>query len=423
MGENARKLSSERTKKQLYDIYGETEEALKRYNSLAERFENKFGNYAGDFFTAPGRTEIIGNHTDHNCGKVLTASINMDTIGIARINNSNMVRVVSEPYNQEITLDLDQLDRYKKAGGTYSLLAGMFEGVQVYGFNISGFDAYLHTNVIEAAGVSSSASFEMLICSIVNYYFNEGKMDCVQYAKIGKYAENTYWCKNSGLLDQMACAIGGTVYIDFVNPEKPFIKNIDFDYDQMGYDLVMINTGRGHADLSAEYSMIPNEMKMVARYYDKEYLSEVEEETFIKDIPDIRVKLGDRAVMRALHFFEENKKVARAMEVIENRQYKQLIPIIYESGNSSWKWLQNCYCDHSVNEQSIPIVLAITELYLRKVGQGCCRVHGGGFAGVIMCLIPKDFTLEYLGYMEGIVRRDNMYVLKIRKTGAKHLDL
>lgn len=423
MGENARKLSSERTKKQLYDIYGETEDALIRYNSLAEKFEKRFGNYSGEFFTAPGRTEILGNHTDHNCGKVLTASINMDTIGIAKTNDSNMVCIVSEPYNQEITIDLNQLEQYREAMGTYALLAGLFEGIKVHGFNIGGFDAYLHTNVIEAAGVSSSASFEMLVCSIVNYCFNDGKMDYVQYAKIGKYAENTYWRKNSGLLDQMACAIGGTVYIDFMNPTDPYIKSFDFDYDQMSYDLIMINTGKGHADLSAEYSMIPNEMKAVAGYYNKEYLSEINEETFIDNITDIRRVLGDRAVMRALHFFEENKKVVRAIELIEDKKYDELIPIISESGNSSWKWLQNCYCDHTVNEQSIPIVLAITELYLKKIGQGCCRVHGGGFAGVIMCLIPKIYTEEYLRNMEGIVRKDSMYVLKIRKTGAIHLQI
>lgn len=423
MGENARKLSSESTKKQLYDIYGETEEALKRYNSLADKFEKRFGNYSGEFFTAPGRTEILGNHTDHNCGKVLTASINMDTIGIARINDSNTVRIVSEPYNQEITIDLNQLEQYREATGTYSLLAGLFEGIQVHGFDVRGFDAYLHTNVIEAAGVSSSASFEMLICSIVNYYFNDGKMDYVQYAKVGKYAENIFWHKSSGLLDQMACAIGGTVYIDFMNPKDPNIKSIDFNYDQMGYDLIMINTGKGHADLSAEYSTIPNEMKAVAGYYNKEYLSEINEETFINDIPEIRRQLGDRAVMRALHFFEENKKVVRAMELIEDKKYDELIPIINESGNSSWKWLQNCYCDHTVKEQSIPIVLAITDLYLRKIGQGCCRVHGGGFAGVIMCLIPKNFTSEYLRYMEGVVMNDSMYVLKIRKIGAIHLEI
>ena len=402
----------------LKKIYGETEESSARFTSLAENFEKKYHHDNAEFFTAPGRTEIIGNHVDHNGGQIIAASIDLDTIGAACPNGTNVIHMVSEGYKQEVVVELDKLSTERYTKGTDALVAGIMEYMQKKGYATGGFDAYVSTKVIAAAGVSSSASFEMLVCVIVDHLFNEGKIGVVTYAKAGQYAENKYWLKGSGLLDQLACAVGGMITIDFADIENPAIREIKCDFDEMGHDLVIINTGKGHADLSAEYSAVPNEMKKVAEYFGKEVLEQCKEDDVIENVKAIREFAGDRAVLRAFHFFEENKRVDAEVEALEKKDFATFFNKITESGDSSWKWLQNCYCNETPDEQSITVALALTKLYLDKIGRGVCRVHGGGFAGVIAAFLPKEETEGFTKYIDKALGEGSAYVMHIRPQGA-----
>jgi len=411
-------LPSEKT---LENVYGESQVSLKRFKSLAQHFKSYFKTDQMEYFSSPGRTEIIGNHTDHNGGKVIAASIDMDTIGAAFPNNSNIVCIISEGYEKEIIVDLSSLDEIPQNEGTLSLVAGMMKATKKFGFKVSGFNAYVSTNVISSAGVSSSASFEMLMCSIINYFFNNNTLNYIDYAQIGQYAENKYWNKASGLMDQMACAVGGTILLDFSKNVK--FEKVDFSFAQIGYDLIIINTGKGHADLSHEYSEIPLEMKLIARKLGTSQLSENDLSDILNRFSEIESSVtNDRAILRSLHFFEESHRVDEAISAIQEKNKKQLLKLIEESGNSSWKWLQNCYSEENYKEQKVSLVLALTELFLRKIDDGCCRVHGGGFAGVIMSVVPKTETSNYIQFMSRFVNVNNIYPMQIRKFGAIHLE-
>lgn len=418
-------LESASTKVLMKDLYGTEKiaENTKRYEHVAKKFVEEFGKEEFEFFSAPGRTEIGGNHTDHNHGKVLAGSIQLDCVAAANKNDSDVVNIISETYNQHLQIKLDDLEPSKEHAGTPDLLKGILAGFVKEGFNVGGFDAYVTTNVIGAAGVSSSASFEMLVCCILDYLFNGTSLSIVDYAKVGKFAENVYWNKQSGLLDQMGCASGGIVAMDFKNPDQPVIEKIDFSFDSIGYDLIIVNTGKGHADLSAEYSAVPIEMKKAAAYFGKETLSEVSKEEFIRNIAEIRKTAGDRAILRALHFFTENERVEQQVAALKNKNYDEFLRLITASGNSSWKWLQNCYSLENFEEQSVTVALSLTELYLENIKKGACRVHGGGFAGVILTLLPKEYTRDYTKYMEDVLGEGNVYVMNIRKYGAIHMGL
>ncbi|MGN6710813.1 galactokinase [Anaerocolumna jejuensis] len=409
------------SEKILENVYGESQISLKRFKSLAQHFKSHFKTEQVEYFSSPGRTEIIGNHTDHNGGKVIAASIDMDTIGAAFPNNSNIVCIVSEGYEKEIIVDLSSDDEIPLNEGTLSLVAGMMKVTKNFGFKVSGFNAYVSTNVISSAGVSSSASFEMLICSVINYFFNNNELNYIDYAQIGQYAENKYWNKASGLMDQMACAVGGTILLDFSKNVK--FEKVDFSFAQIGYDLIIINTGKGHADLSHEYSEIPLEMKLIAHKLGTSHLSENDLSDILNRFSEIESSVtNDRAILRSLHFFEENHRVNEAISAIREENRKQLLKLIEESGNSSWKWLQNCHSEENYKEQKVSLVLALTELFLRKIGDGCCRVHGGGFAGVIMSIVPKTETSNYIQFISRFVTINNIYPLQIRKFGAIHFE-
>ena len=392
-----------------------------RYSHVAEGYAQRYGEGEFEFFTSPGRTEISGNHTDHNLGKILAGSINLDCVAAAGLSQDQKVHIFSETYDQNIVIDLNELEPTRQKTGTVALLKGILKGFQRAGHKIGGFNAFVTSNVISAAGVSSSASFEMLICCIVDYMFNDNSLTVKDYARIGQFAENAYWDKASGLLDQMACASGGVISIDFNTPDM-HVENMDFSFDQIGCDLFIINTGKGHADLSADYSSIPNEMKKVAAYFGKEVLADCTLEDLLANLSEVRAYAGDRAVMRALHFFTENERVDTAVKALKEQDYETFLQVITESGNSSWKWLQNCYTISNYNEQSISVALALTEMYLKKLGKGVCRVHGGGFAGVIMAVIPKEHSAEYKAYMSSKMGEENVYVMNIRKQGSIHLE-
>lgn len=400
-------------------IYGESVQSLARYESLAKHFEELFHSDEMEFFTSPGRTEIVGNHTDHNGGKILAGSISMDTIGAAYPNGTDVITIISEGYRKAITVDLSQLDQVPHGSGSIALVAGMAEAARKAGFKVAGFNAYISTQVISAAGVSSSASFEMLVCSIINYFFNEGKMRYIDYARIGQYAENHFWDKASGLMDQMACASGGTILLDFSKDDDNLCRSIDFSFDQIGYDLVIVNTGKGHADLSEEYSSVPMEMKEAAAACGVKLLCETDMDTLLDHISEID---NDRAILRAMHFFEENRRVDAAAQAVAEGDAEAMLRVITESGQSSWEWLQNCYSLQNCKEQKITLMLALSKLFLNKIGKGSCRVHGGGFAGVIMCVVPKEETQNYVDYISRFAGKENVYPMNIRSTGAVHVE-
>ncbi len=413
-------LDSEKARKRMEELYGAdlAEENAGRYRDMIEKFKNTYGDKDILMFSSPGRTEISGNHTDHNHGKVLAGSINLDCVGIAAKNGTSKVNLVSETFNQKFTIDLEDLEASERKAGTEDLVRGLLQGFQEFGYKIGGFDAYITSNVISSAGVSSSAAFEMLLCSMINTFFNEGRMDTVAYAHVGKYAENVYWDKASGLLDQMACAVGGLITIDFKDPAAPVVEKIDFDFASMDHSLIIVQTGKGHADLSADYSSVPNEMKKVAEYFGKEVCAEITEEQVIKNLKGVREFAGDRSVMRALHFFEENKRVEAEVAALKEGRFQDFLDGITASGNSSWKWLQNCFTNAAYQEQGITVALALTELFLAEKKRGACRVHGGGFAGVIMAMIPNDLVEEYVAYMEGALGEGCAYPMSIRPYGA-----
>ncbi|MDE7266134.1 MAG: galactokinase, partial [Lachnospiraceae bacterium] len=299
--------------------------------------------------------------------------------------------------------------------GTPSLVAGMIEAAKKFGFQTGGFDAYVSTNVIAAAGVSSSASFEMLVCTIINHLFNDGKMSVSDYARMGQYAENVFWNKASGMMDQMACAVGGPVLFSFANGSQPEYQPLEFSFQSKGYRLVIVNTGKGHADLSDEYSSIPNEMKEAAKVLGAERLCETSLDKLLANVNQIP---NDRAVLRAIHFFEEDRRVGEMADAIEKEDTAKILRLIKESGTSSWELLQNCYSLQNCKEQKITLVLALTELFLNKIGDGVCRVHGGGFAGVIACLVPLAETDNYVEYIAKYVGSENVYPMNIRAVGA-----
>ena len=404
----------------LTELYGadQVEEQRGRYRELLEGYRDKFGDGEVKLFSSPGRTEIGGNHTDHNHGKVLAGSINLDCVGVAAVNHSSKVKIVSTTFGQEFTVDLNNLAPSRRKSGTEDLVKGLLKGFQESGYEVGGFNAYITSNVISAAGVSSSAAFEMLLCSMLNTFFNEGRMDTVAYAHVGKYAENHYWDKASGLLDQMACAVGGLITIDFMEPSDPKVEKIDFDFGSQNHSLIIVQTGRGHADLSADYSAVPSEMKKVAEFFGKNYCSEITEKDVIDNLAEVRKYAGDRSVLRALHFFEENKRVENMVKALKEDRFDVFLENITASGNSSWKWLQNCYTNSNYQEQGITVALALTELFIADKGRGACRVHGGGFAGVIMAMLPNDLVDEYVEYIEKALGKGNAYRMSIRPHGA-----
>lgn len=412
-------MSNMPAKEVLERVYGESEKSGARFLHLSERFTENFGEADVEFFTSPGRTEMIGNHTDHNGGKIVAASISLDTIGAAAANNTGMIRIRSEGYDL-IEIEIAAASSVEKKSGTKALLAGMVEAIGKFGYKVEGFDAYVTTEVIAAAGVSSSASFEMLFCAMVNALFNDNQIPLGDCARIGQYAENNFWMKSSGLMDQMACAAGGAILLDFKDDIK--CDKIEASFDALGYDMVIVNTGKGHGDLSDEYSAVPGEMYQVAGTLGVKRLCESSIEEFLAKIPEIeKVLNNDRAIMRALHFYEENRRVEEAAEALTAGDGKAVLRLLTESGNSSWKWLQNCMSKSNEKDQKVALTLALTELYLGKIKDGCCRVHGGGFAGVILAVVPKDKTNDYVDYIAAFVGKENVYPMQIRQTGAVSL--
>lgn len=398
-----------------------TDEAVKlqheRYVSLAEDFAALFGEERdARLFSAPGRTEVGGNHTDHNHGRVLAASINLDAIAVASKNDENIVRVKSRGYNMDVCDITDLEIKEDEKGHSPALVRGMCAGFKKYGYEIGGFDASTMSSVLSGSGLSSSAAYEVLVGTMLNYLYNDGKVDAITIAKIAQYAENVYFDKPCGLMDQMACSVGGFVTIDFNNPAEPIVNEVKFDFASSGHSLCIVDTKGSHSDLTDDYAAIRSEMESVAGVFGKNVLREVDEEEFKKNIPAIREKVGDRAVLRAMHFFADNARVLKEVDALKKGNFDEFKSYILESGDSSYKYNQNVYSNKKPLEQPVSLALALSESILK--GKGAWRVHGGGFAGTIQAFVPNEILEDYKNAMESIFGEGSCYVLIIRPVGG-----
>ena len=416
-------LDDEQIIKQFHKMYGNDNQVLneqkERYQKLENEFLQKFDDADKYYFSAPGRTEIGGNHTDHNHGVVIAASVNLDSIGLVTKNQNQKIVLYSEGYFRPFEIDLSQLEvDEKEKGTTTALIRGIAKRFNVLGFSIGGFSGCMTSDVLPGSGLSSSASVEVLIGTIFNYLFNEGKVPAETIAQIGQYAENIYFGKPCGLMDQMACSVGGIISIDFENNAKPIVKKVDIDFDKLGYSLVIVDTGGNHADLTDDYAAVPSEMKSVAEFFGKSVLREIDEKEFYENIPKLRNSIGDRSVLRTMHFFEENKRVLQIVDALSDLDIDRFNKLIKESGDSSFKWLQNIFTTKNIREQGVTLGLAITEQYLSEIKTGACRVHGGGFAGTIQVFIPSEFADKYIEIIEKVFGKGSAMKMNIRSEGA-----
>lgn len=413
------KLKNKELTETLTDIYGDTgridyQEA--RYIAALEKFEMLYGDGDLSIYSAPGRTEIIGNHTDHQHGKVIAAAVSMDAIAIVKKSEDNIVRVVSGD-NAEIKVNLENLELDEKEKGTsIALLKGMLNGLQGIGYAIGGFNAYITSDVAVGSGLSSSATFEVLIGNIISGLFNDMLISSVQIAIMGQYAENMYYGKPSGLMDQMACSVGNLVYIDFANPAEPSIEQLHFDFDECGYSLCITDTKENHEELTTEYAAIPAQMKTIANFFEKEVLADVDREEFEKKIPELREKCIDKAILRAIHFFDENERVEKLKKAIKDNNLGRFLELENESGRSSFMYLQNVFLPTENYRQSLSLALGVSDLVLKNTGS--FRVHGGGFAGTIQAFVPDEKVAKYKESMDNLFGVGSCNVLRIRKYGG-----
>lgn len=413
-------LDSDTLKERFNEIYVDPalyEKQRSRYTGTIELFIKNFGD-EGDvsIFSAPGRSEIAGNHTDHQHGEVLAASINRDAIAVARKNSDNKVRLISDG-SSLITIDITDLSAKKEEEGTTEgIIRGMLAAVNDNGFIPGGFDAYVTSQVLIGAGLSSSAAFETLIGVIESYLYNDGGISATEIAIMGQYAENVFFGKPCGLMDQMACSVGSLVHIDFKDPKVPETEQVKYDFAKKGYRLCITDTKGSHADLTPDYAAVPAEMKAAAAYFGKNVLREVSEADFVKAIPAIREKCGDRAVLRALHFYNENKRVQQDVAALKADEIDAFLKGVQASGDSSFKYLQNVYTNHDVAHQNVSVALAISESVLK--GRGACRVHGGGFAGTIQAWVPEELCDDYKKALDAVFGDGACEILAIRPCGG-----
>ena len=398
-----------------------TDDAVKaqyeRYIGLADDFAALFGdNRDVRLFSAPGRTEVGGNHTDHNHGRVLAAGINLDAVAVASKNDENIVRVKSRGYNMDVADVTDLSIKENEKGHSPAIVRGMCAGFKKYGYNIGGFDAVTVSDVLSGSGLSSSAAYEVLVGTMLNFLYNDGQVDAVTIAKIAQYAENVYFDKPCGLMDQTACSVGGFVTIDFNDPTEPVINEVKFDFASCGHSLCIVDTKGNHSDLTDDYAAIRGEMESVAGIFGKMVLREVDEAEFRKNIPAVREKVGDRAVLRAMHFFADNDRVLKEVDALTKGDFEKFKEYILESGASSYMYNQNVFSPKYPTVQPISLALALSEGILS--GKGAWRVHGGGFAGTIQAFVPNELLSDYKNAMESVFGEGSCYVLIIRPVGG-----
>ena len=366
--------------------------------------------------SAPGRTEVCGNHTDHNNGKVLAASINLDAIAVVSKNDDNIIRVKSKGHKMNVVDLNDLVPNEANFGSSTTLVQGVAATIKNLGYTVAGFDACTASDVMGGSGLSSSAAFEVLLGSVLSYMFNDGKISPVEIAKVAQYSENVFFGKPCGLLDQMASSVGTFVTIDFKSVKDPVIKKIDFDFSKSGHSLCIVDTHGNHSDLTDDYAAVRTEMESVAQALGKNVLREVSYEEFFAALPELTGRVNDRAILRAIHFFNENKRVEKAVECLENNDFEGFKQVIIDSGRSSFMLNQNVYTPKNPTEQKLSLALAISKELLD--GKGAWRVHGGGFAGTIQAFVPNDMLDTYKKTIEGVFGEGSCHVLIIRPVGG-----
>lgn len=406
--------------RRVYVTDSEVEAQYARYAAVIDAFSELFsGERDIRLFSAPGRTEVGGNHTDHNHGRVLAAGINLDAIAAAAKNDDNVVRVKSEGYPMDV-VDLSDLSvQPSELGHSPALVRGVCQGFLNYGYKIGGFDAATASRVLSGSGLSSSAAYEVLVGTMLNYLYNDGKVDAVTIAKIAQYAENEYFGKPCGLMDQTACSVGSFVTIDFNDPQNPEIEEVKFDFAACAHALCIVDTKGSHSDLTDEYAYIREEMESVAQYFGKKVLREVPEAEFYSEIASVRKRVGDRAVLRAMHFYADNARVLKEVDALRAGDFEAFKQYILESGNSSYMYNQNVFSVKKPQEQPVSLALAISQRVL--AGRGAWRVHGGGFAGTIQAFVPLDLLDTYKSEIERVFGADACYVLSIRPVGGAEI--
>ncbi len=407
----------------LAEIYGNEKVAFQkeRYQKAIDSFKELYGDVPFRLFSAPGRTEVGGNHTDHNHGKVLAAGVSLDVIAVVEQTNDGVIQVKSEGFPAD-SVNLGDLSVVECEMNTSSaLIRGVADGFVKNGHKIGGFKAYTTSNVLKGSGLSSSAAFEVLVGTILNYLYNENTVSRVEIAQIAQYAENVHFGKPSGLMDQMASSVGSFITIDFEDTDKPVINSVAFDFKKAGFNLCIVDTKGNHADLTPEYASIPQEMKAVAKYFGKEYLREITREQLLESFSAVREATNDRAVLRALHFFDDNERVEREFSALSDSRLEDFLKEINDSGNSSYKYLQNIYASSHPDEQGLSIGLYLAEKIL--AGKGACRVHGGGFAGTIQCFVPDEKLNEFEKTMNCVFGDGACHVLSIRPVGGAEITL
>lgn len=410
-------------KNNFYKIYenniDEINYQTERYKKLLENFEITFGEEKNiSIISTPGRTELSGNHTDHNGGKVIAASINLDTV-IAFAKSENVISIKSDKYDEIFNVDLNNLSpQENEIGTTNSLIRGIAAEFVNRGYKIGGFNATLTSNVLQGSGLSSSASIEVAIGSVLNFLYNNNEIPAHVIAQIGQFAENKFFGKPCGLMDQTACAVGGIIKIDFADNKNPVIQKVNFKLEEFEYKIIVVDTGGTHQNLTDDYAAIPKEMKEVANFFNKEKCSEINLDLFLANINELRKSINDRSILRAYHFLTENIRVDEQINSLENNDLNQFLSLVTKSGNSSYKFLQNIYSTKNIEEQPTSLALAITENYLNKIGEGSCRIHGGGFAGTIQVFLPQKNVKEYQQIMQKIFGNNSVNIINIRQFGS-----
>ena len=412
-------LNNKKYDELLNDIYVDTnllDYQRDRYVKAINKYVSLYGDTDVEIYSAPGRSEVGGNHTDHQHGCVLAAAVNLDAIAVVgRVDNK--IKVLSDDFDIA-PINLEDLEIKKAEEGTSeALIRGVCARLKELGYNVGGFNAFITSDVLMGAGLSSSAAFETIIGTIISGLYNDMTIDPVVIAQVGQYAENVYFGKPCGLMDQCASSVGSLINIDFNDVAKPIVNKVDVDFSKFGHSLCIVDTKGSHADLTDEYAAIPMEMKKVANYFGKEFLREVDEEDFFNDIAGARKACQDRAVLRAIHLFEENKRVDQEVKALNNSDFETFKKVVKESGDSSYKFLQNVYANCDVQNQSVSIGLAMSEKIIGR--NGVCRVHGGGFAGTIQAFVKDEFVTAYKTEIERVFGKGSCHVLKVRKYGGK----
>lgn len=388
-----------------------------RYTKLVEEFSDKFGECDCAIYSASGRTELGGNHTDHNHGKVLAAGIQLDALAVASPSEDATIELYSEGFEDKFSVDISSLDPVEsEKETTHALIRGVAAGLKNSGYKVGGFKAVVTSNVLRGSGLSSSAAFEVLIGTVLNHIYNSGSISAIDIAKFSQFAENTFFGKPCGLMDQMACSYGRMTGIDFNTPDNPEIEQLDFSFKKHGFTLMVVDTGGSHADLTDDYASIPKEMKKVASFFKKETCREISYNDILNNIQQLRSFANDRAILRAIHFIKDNERVEQMIEAAKNDDIAAYFKLVKESGRSSFQYLQNIFSPHSPLEQGISLALALTESFLGD--DGAFRVQGGGFAGTIQAYIPNSRESDYISLMENTFGAGCVTKISIRPEGA-----